>query len=1006
MNMGKCKRFTGERKSVVFSLLMCMAICITVMAKPIRAEETDVKEYSIDSAGVTVAIPSDWPVMYEGSPGLDETYQSYGFTSYDAWKEYMDSSNCIFETLNKPNLDLNNYENIFSDKEVIDIYLMEDTQTLAPNIDNLAEASEDEKSTYADEARVKYKNASGMTLVDGDYIVGDHMDFVTMGLTVSNFHYYIATTVVAGEAYSLMAVSDVDDAVVEGKKDIVDTMVQTLSINPSAIVAEDTNDSISSDAQASTDSDAQTAADTNATTSIDSQVAQTSNTIFRTAAIPASVFIVIVLMVLLYGFKCKKSGEFHEDALSLEVSKGLQGFCAIGIMLHHMAQTLTNNGNVDKGLLNQCNNIGVFFVGMFFFFSGYGLYKSLKTKQDYMKGFLRNRIPTILVPFYTANTIFIVTMILTGVKFSNTDLIKALTGWLLINTQLWYIVEIFLLYLLFYIAYRVIRKENIAYIFLFISIVGMIVGSLYLGHDYRTISGGAWFKGEWWYNATFLFFVGITFARFGGKLKNLVRKYYYVFLGIGLAGSVILTKVTNHMLETKGYWFETETYRGYKEKFQTLLCQLPMIIFLVGTFLLITYKVQFKNKALDFLGKIALELYIIHNLFITFLRDGVGSKNDFLFIATVYILSICLATVLHVFDQKLIHLFKGRSRRNIRKIEQKEHTQKESGNKGDRQHLIDCMRLFMAFLVVCIHAPLPGKAGELFFVVGKVAVPFFLVVCGYFCYRDSKEEFLVRLTRQAKRMFLLCVTANFLYFYLHLFMQFKAGNVVNIASLMTPSAIRNLFLYNMSPVADHLWFLGSLLYAIVFMIVITKLDIESKIMNLAPLLLIIYVYLSTKGTGDYFVYRNCILVGFGYFAMGCLLRSHQDSIRKTFQPIWIDLTALVCFILVFVEYNQRKTLSVPYLSIEILVYLIVLVGINHARIGKGTIIEWLGSKCTLFVYIAHMFVLWYIWEGVSRSHTNIQKYAAIIAFLVSLVIAAIYQGIKQVLREKSNKVNS
>lgn len=131
-----------------------------------------------------------------------------------------------------------------------------------------------------------------------------------------------------------------------------------------------------------------------------------------------------------------------------------------------------------------------------------------------------------------------------------------------------------------------------------------------------------------------------------------------------------------------------------------------------------------------------------------------------------------------------------------------------------------------------------------------------------------------------------------------------------------------------------------------------------------------------------------------------MIQTYQDAIRKAFRPLWIDLAAVVCILLVFLEYNQRKNLSVPYLSIEILVYLLVLVGINHARIGKGTIVEWLGSKCTLFVYIAHIMVLWYITDFVSVGHVNIHRYAAIIAFLVTLVAAAVYQGIKQLLYKK------
>ena len=58
------------------------------------------------------------------------------------------------------------------------------------------------------------------------------------------------------------------------------------------------------------------------------------------------------------------------------------------------------------GALTLFGLIGFLFVGVFFFFSGYGLFKSYKTKPGYLDGFLRKRLPVVLVPLYVINTIF------------------------------------------------------------------------------------------------------------------------------------------------------------------------------------------------------------------------------------------------------------------------------------------------------------------------------------------------------------------------------------------------------------------------------------------------------------------------------------------------------------------------------------------------------------------------------------------------------------------------
>lgn len=368
--------------------------------------------------------------------------------------------------------------------------------------------------------------------------------------------------------------------------------------------------------------------------------------------IPISVVAILLLMTLIWRAKVAKKVEFHKDALALTTAKGLQGFSAVGVMLHHMVQTLLREKQ-DVGGIDWFTQIGVLFVGMFFFFSGYGLYTSLKSKDDYLKGFLRKRLPSILVPFYLCNTIFVLTSLALGERYCADYLIAHLTGWILLNSQLWFIVEILILYLGFYLLFRVIKKERIAYVGMGVFIILLMIGSLLLGHDFTSTSGLRWFRGEWWYNSTLLFFLGMTVARYQVQVKKIIQHTYWCLLPTGLILSYLLYWKTDNVLRTRGYWHEWIGHPGYNEKFEALFFQLSMVICIVLTFLLLTLKVQFKNSILNFLGKISLEIYLIHNLFITYLRPVI--KSNLLFVISVYVFSILLATILNYLDRMLIN---------------------------------------------------------------------------------------------------------------------------------------------------------------------------------------------------------------------------------------------------------------------------------------------------------------------------------------------------------------
>ncbi len=362
------------------------------------------------------------------------------------------------------------------------------------------------------------------------------------------------------------------------------------------------------------------------------------------------IFYIVMAVILLPGVKIAKHRQWQENPLSQSVSKGIQGFFALLVILHHLEQTIRNSGG-NPGILSEVRNAGVLCVAVFFFFSGYGLYISYHSKNNYLHGFLRNRLSTVLIPFYVCTVVFLGVNLMTGVHYEAIDFILTLVGWNLVNSHMWFIVEITLFYIFFYLAFKFIKKEWIAIGVIVIAITTIVIWSLYRLH------GDHWFQGEWWYNTSFVFVIGILVAKYQEQLKKFAQKIYVVILPGLVLAFILLMKLNLYCLGNYSYWSEFVPGRNHiKDKFICLLVQLPMVVVFVLLILVIMMKVKFANPMLAFLGSISLEVYLIHNLFLTRLRNGTSIEitNDFLFVIITIIGSIVVASMIHWINHQLI----------------------------------------------------------------------------------------------------------------------------------------------------------------------------------------------------------------------------------------------------------------------------------------------------------------------------------------------------------------
>ncbi len=367
------------------------------------------------------------------------------------------------------------------------------------------------------------------------------------------------------------------------------------------------------------------------------------------------IFPAILLVLMLIQIKIAPKGSIREDFLSLQQSKILQGIAAVGIVFHHLSQYITNYGNEWKGPITIFSSMGILFTTIFFFCSGFGLMRSLQSKPDYLKTFIRKRIPAVLIPFMISNAIYLVFV---GMYFGSVNSVieslACLFGFRLVNTNTWFLVEIMILYLAFYFTHRFIKKPGKALGAMSIIIVLMITVSLLLGHD-TSKDGGLWFMGEWWYNTTIFFLAGMYMAKYYEKVLAFLKKHYKWMLPVSIVLFLATFGLEEFVLRTFGYYQEWEGHPGYGAKVITLLAQILTCSMWLLMLLLVNMKVQIKNILLVLLGKISLEIYIIHDLIKVFLTYDYERDSIALF-TWVILLSIAMAIPLYLLHKLLIRL--------------------------------------------------------------------------------------------------------------------------------------------------------------------------------------------------------------------------------------------------------------------------------------------------------------------------------------------------------------
>lgn len=326
------------------------------------------------------------------------------------------------------------------------------------------------------------------------------------------------------------------------------------------------------------------------------------------------IFTIFLFFLILFPSVWKWKG-FQEEYLNKEHTNILRGLFAFCIMAGHISMYWSAHF-AGSPVTAFWMTIGTWGTAVFFFLSGYGLALQNNTRPNYLHGFLKKRFLKILFPTIA---ILLIYYLAVGHFAPIGDVLSDYPQKNPLNANSWFIWAILYFYFLFWLSGRWTSSRPVSFGLLLLG-TGFYVGLL----DWVLHFSG------WWFYTCVLFPIGTAWGNWHQSLEPIVKKCFWLLLPAAWLGFVtlylrILPPV--HVPEILVMWLASTCW--------------------VLGILLVGMKFQPRGRFWQFLGKISLELYLIHGLWLTICDRPLMWSHPWIFPASVCGLSIASAAVLH-----------------------------------------------------------------------------------------------------------------------------------------------------------------------------------------------------------------------------------------------------------------------------------------------------------------------------------------------------------------------
>ncbi len=343
-------------------------------------------------------------------------------------------------------------------------------------------------------------------------------------------------------------------------------------------------------------------------------------------------YYIILPVLLFFGAKIMKKGEWNDEAMSFDHTKAFLGFASIMIIFHHASQRTCapwlEPSRIHHGL-DLFVYVGFLMVASFFFCSGYGMYTASR-KDGFFKRYFVRRILPLMIPTVIMWFVFFFVEKARGINMPQPIIFT-------VYDYIWFIPAMIWMYLSFYVAFKVVKKESAQMPVLWTGVILYIILAMFLS------------PGTWWYNTPHLFAVGVGLAKNREKRFEKYKKGYALRIIIYTIVTLVCFSMASYYAEITGGLFGMKynpIFHGITELTGQMISAYTFAILVM----LIGMKIKIGNKVIRFLGGFTLETYIIHPFFVQafgfqFMNHKAiyYIKNQFLYVLVIIVISIPLA---------------------------------------------------------------------------------------------------------------------------------------------------------------------------------------------------------------------------------------------------------------------------------------------------------------------------------------------------------------------------
>lgn len=296
------------------------------------------------------------------------------------------------------------------------------------------------------------------------------------------------------------------------------------------------------------------------------------------------IFQFLLIAAIAYKIKYLRN-EYADDYIAPHNTTLILGIMVVIVFFRHFSEQVVVNNFSSQIFMMTEKLIGQLMVGVFLFYSGYGIMTSYMAKGNkYIQTMPYRRILKVLFNFDVAVILFLITNIILGKTYSFGRNALAFIGYESIGNSNWYIFATLVAYIIFYIAFLISKQNYLQGIL--ISTVLFIVYAFLM----------AIYKEDFWYSTIFCFALGMVYAWKKEEVERWIKgsKHYLtsLLLTVGCTGIFNVLRYVNVVF------------------YIIAACCFCILV----VFLSMKFRLYPGNKVLSFLGKHSFSIYILQRI--------------------------------------------------------------------------------------------------------------------------------------------------------------------------------------------------------------------------------------------------------------------------------------------------------------------------------------------------------------------------------------------------------